>query len=198
MTMQLELIPTLKPAMKRPVEPIVRSAEIEGSLRFVARRGWGAGPALGIAMLNPSNADGERDDPTMWSCMKHACRLGFGSIVVVNIYPFITPQPSRLQEWLREAGDAREQIIRNRHVAAGALKPCAKVMFAWGNGVPKPQVDAFIEHLVIEMCDGNVDEPGPEIVFYCLGTNQDGSPRHPLARGRNRIPDDQKLVAWKP
>jgi hypothetical protein len=35
------------------------------------------------------------------------------------------------------------------------------------------------------------------INWYCMGTNKDGSPKHPLARGHNRIPDDQQPILWR-
>lgn len=193
---QLDLLPKLKPAHARPVEPILRSADIEDCYRWTLRRAWGAGGCLGVAMLNPSDAGAERDDPTMWSVMKHACRLGFGSVVVVNLYPFITPQVPALRAWRNNPAN-HEAIVRNRHVACTALVPCERIMFGWGNSAEKLDVDAFVEHLVSALCGGNFDEWGPEINFYCLGTTASGAPLHPLARGKHRIPADQKLVIWK-
>lgn len=51
---------------RRPTGTIVRSAEIDGNYRWTARRAWGAGPCIHWNLLNPSEADALRDDPTMW------------------------------------------------------------------------------------------------------------------------------------
>ncbi len=37
---------------------------------------------------------------------------------------------------------------------------------------------------------------GKRLVWTCLGTNENGAPRHTLARGRNRIPDDATPMPW--
>lgn len=193
---QLALFPKAMVATPRPVEPILRSAEIEGDYRFVLRRVWGGGPCLGIVMLNPSTADHEKDDPTLWECMKHACRLGFGSIVITNLYPFRSPSVPELMVWLH-AKPRSDIMLANDHRACSALNPCDKIMFAWGNHAPPERVRHFIGHLVMKLVDDTPEEPGPEIFFYCLGTNANGSPRHPLARGSSRIPVDQRLEVWR-
>ena len=198
--MQPDLFPALKVALPRPVEPIIRDAVTEDGKRWTMRRAWGAGGCLGVVMFNPSDADGSRDDPTTWEVMKHACRLGFGSAVIGNLLPWTCSTPT----WpIQIAKDprSRETLVRNMHIVGDALKPCEKILFAWGNEAARlgpTFVQEFVDVVVWRLIEGCPDEPGPQIVFYCLGTTASGAPKHPLARGKHRIPADQKLVPWKP
>lgn len=43
--------------------------------------------------------------------------------------------------------------------------------------------------------DGEKDDPTS---LRCLGVTQDGSPKHPLARGFHRIPEQTYPTIWKP
>src|SRR4051812_24923527 len=84
-----------------PTEPIVRTAEIDGNYRWQATRAWGAGPCISWTLLNPSKADRRRDDPTMWRMMGFSYRWGFGSLIVTNLYPFISANQQALRNWRR-------------------------------------------------------------------------------------------------
>jgi hypothetical protein len=39
------------------------------------------------------------------------------------------------------------------------------------------------------------EAPYPDL--WCWGTNADGSPKHPMARGKHRIPADQPPILWR-
>lgn len=196
---QLAMFPDAPARLRRPPEPIVRSARVEGPFRFELIRAWGSGPRLAIAGCNPSYADGKRDDPTMWRGMSFAYRLGFGSLVMVNIYPLITPSLAELRRWreswshggsLRRSEGAEAWSI-NCHAVANALAGCRAYLAAWGNGID-PR-DFFIWRTTVE----ELMRRAAPIHWSCLGTNADGSPKHLIARGRHRIPDDAQLVPWK-
>ena len=59
-----------------------------------------------------------------------------------------------------------------------------------GNNAWDPDwIDAIIEAIT------GGEEPWPDI--YCLGTTGGGSPKHPTARGKHRVPDDQQPVLWR-
>ena len=86
-------------SFRRPQEPIVRRALVEGRYRYWLYRGWAAGPCAFWGMLNPSTADGRRDDPTLRQIMAISARLGFGSLYVANVYPIISALPADMHIW---------------------------------------------------------------------------------------------------
>lgn len=200
------------PAQKsmRPTEPIVRDALIANGCRFWLKRAWGSGPCVLWAMCNPSDANGLRDDPTMWRVMEFSARWGYGSCIVVNPIPHISSTPDVALEWVRRAemwmvdgdlptpewGDWQRNIA---HCSRLMLLADAHVA-AWGNNLAPDLVRRWMQDLAEATDDGRgggafEDDPAP-MKWLCLGTNENGSPRHPLSRGRARVPADFKAVSW--
>lgn len=198
MEAQLSFLPQT-PAVDRrtPREPIARTALIEGQYRRWLRRRWGAGPTIGWVMLNPSTADHARDDPTLLRIMGFSLRWGYGGLVVVNLYPFISASPRACRRWLQSFRcdiaepdwSARDAYIRNHSDCAQALADCDLVMAAWGAGADPDDIAMWMDQVGAEL--GAID-------LHCLGRNADGSPKHPLARGVHRVPDDQRPMLWRP
>lgn len=194
---QLSLLPDdTKPPPRRPVEPIVREALIEGNYRWWLKRAWGPGPAIAWVGLNPSTADGKRDDPTMSREIGFSFRWGFGSLVKLNLYPFIAANPAAMREWRSGwmtnpglHGDAREAWIGNMHRAGDEIGRCQTVIAAWGEGAEDDHRDAFMEIVT--------DLVGRPIEWQCLARTASGAPRHTLARGTHRIPDDATPSLWR-
>lgn len=182
--------------LRRPPEPIVREAcfSQDGRCRYLLKRTWGTGLILAIAGLNPSHADGARDDPTMVREMGFAYRWGFAGLVKLNIYPFIASQPAAMRRWRAErSNQAFGERFNNLMIAGGAVARADFHLAAWGAGAEEGHVDLFLE----EMRRMGRRLGGRAVVWHCLGTNDDGSPRHTLARGRNRIPDDARPELWR-
>lgn len=197
---QLELLP-LKVARARPQEPIKREAEIDGFFRWTLRRAWGAGPPVGWVCLNPSVASAETDDPTCWEMMCHSLRLGFGSMVVTNIYAYRATYPRTLKRWI---GGNRHycppMTFENGQRAGVALKDVGKIICGWGNHARQIDIDAFLENIasvIIEDTAILINSKDYPVPLYCLGTTESGAPKHPLARGKHRIAADQPLLPWK-
>ena len=177
---------------KFPQGPIMRDALIEDNYRFWLSRAWGPGPSLGIVGLNPSDADAKRDDPTMLREIGFAFRWGFGSLIKFNIYPFISANPDAMRKWLETSDDdhsAREAKIRNMEDAAARLLTVDKIWAAWGNGAEQADLDYL--HWAL------TDDQSRSVTLWCIGRNQNGSPKHTLARGVHRVPDDAELVVWE-
>lgn len=212
---QSELFPVATAALaRRPTEPIVRSALVEPPYRYWLKRAWGAGPMCAWAMLNPSVADSTKDDPTMLRVMEFSLRWGFGSCVVVNLYPFITPLPADMKKWrdgfLRDPNlepvddnpewDAWRENIEH---CARELTAATRCVAAWGNNADGQDLAYWLETIAwerVEILDQDpesVMDVGLPVQWVCLGTTNQGAPKHPLARGHHRVPPEFDPVPWK-
>ena len=158
--------------------------------RWALSRSWAEGPQVCWIMLNPSTADHEVDDPTIRRITRFTRLWGYAGFTVVNLYPFRSPSPSVCREWAESHRDARRMLRRNSALVARYARAAEWVVAAWGNGAWDP---AWADRVVLELLGGE----DPRIDMFCLGTTDGGAPKHPLARGRHRIPDDQKPILWR-
>lgn len=181
---------------RMPSEPIVRAADISdcGLYRWTAKRAWGAGPRILWCCFNPSRADAYRDDPTMLRMMGFSYRWGFGSMVVVNVFPYITAHPIELRRWQKNR-NVQQWMAKNFGVVTREIDASDKLVAAWGN-VAQRDINDFL-WAISSTITGNGEG---SIRFYdwqCIGWTKDGSPTHPLARGKHRVQDDAVLQPWK-
>jgi hypothetical protein len=155
-------------------------------------RELGGSLTLCVCMQNPSKA--EADDPTMNDPTIHrlcgfTTRLGFGRLVVVNTYLYRATDPLELYRWLFDL----RMIERETHRAAALAVALAEAMdadlfvAAWGNGSPD---DRWPLTFADTLQQAGID-------LYAFGLTRAGAPKHPLARGKERIPDDTKPTLWK-
>jgi hypothetical protein len=79
-------------------------------------------------MLNPSTADARLDDPTIRRCLGFARDLGFGSLLVGNLFAWRSASPAGLLEAADPAGPENQF-----HLEAMANE-CRTILCAWGNG----------------------------------------------------------------
>lgn len=200
---------------RRPIEPVMRTAEIEGPYRWTMTRAWGSGPTILWTLFNASDADGKRDDPTTLRMMGFSYRWGFGSMIVTNVYPFISSTPDRLHAWRKtfdhksyealgmpfwETGIDRGSwaaFHHNQRLISKLITEDMTCVAAWGLGPTSADLDHFLHGIQMTVDDDEFGQVGVTPDWHCLGKTADGSPIHPLARGRNRIPDDAKLKIWK-
>ena len=128
-------------------------------------RPWPAVPEQSLpllwVMLNPSTADGDKDDPTIRKCIGFSKRWGFSSLIVVNLYALRSTDPTALWRHSDPCGPDNLQMIKE--VCHGVRN----VIVGWGN---RNMLDAHAFR-VLEML------PKPVV---CLGTTKHGHPRHPL------------------
>ena len=181
---------------------IKRSAVLSacGTYRWSLSRWWGPGPILPWIMLNPSTADADIDDPTLHRIIGFSWRWGFDGLLVFNVFPFRSPKPAALQDWLRwgERQDwhARDVTLENWQYAAGHLATYDAAIAAWGAqpGRLGQEAELGAESLVDAINDPEQVRPPATrmrvLELFCLGETVGRSPKHPMARGVHRVPDD--------
>lgn len=150
--------------------------------RYLLGRTWSTTPWWVFGMLNPSTARHDSNDPTIRKCIGFAQRGGAGGILVVNLLAYSTPFPDELvkayQAGLNVVG------IHNSEVLVWALGHPRRdrIIAAWGS-IP-PRVLDVAQGPVVQFLESKPD---------CLGTNNDGSPKHP-----SRIGYATPLVSYRP
>jgi hypothetical protein len=170
--------------LNRPPE---KSAYISdcGTYRYNLYRTWAwPGKVCPVVMVNPSTADAEVDDPTILRLMAFARRWGYGTLYVLNLFALRSPDPEYLDVHPDPVGPCNEaQLYSMLFRAAKAEIP---VLCAWGNnGVRRGRDQAFLKE---------ARKYGAKLV--CLGLTEAGNPKHPLARGQHRIPDDFEPILF--
>lgn len=99
--------------------------------RYALTRQWDARlPWIAFVMLNPSTADAMLLDPTVARCRGRAQRLGFGGLVVLNLFAVRATQPADMRAHPDPVGPANDQVI-TEYVTR--LRPT--VVVAWGSDV---------------------------------------------------------------
>lgn len=166
------------------VRDAVLSDELVPLYRYRLSRIWDmTAHALPIIMLNPSTADHELDDPTIKTCMRFARRDGFGGINVANLLARRSPHPSTILAYKRMGDDVNgpenDQAIRD--MFENARHNGLPIWAAWGNGgLNHPERLRFIAGLARET----------QVEIVHAGLSNVEMPKHPLARGQHRIPND--------
>ncbi len=123
-----------------------------------------------IIGLNPSTADAIQDDPTIRRCVGFTDRLGFGILVVVNLFALRSTNPRILQQIPCPVSPHNDPVGPNndRWILKYARK-AHKIVLAWGAGADwAPERSEQLLELL-----SHYD-------LYCFGTTQSGAPRHPL------------------
>lgn len=138
-------------------------------------------PPLVVCMLNPSTADAERDDQTIRKLYGFASRYDRGGLVVVNAYAFRARHPRDLRAAFDPVGSLNDETLR---MVAGMLRkfPLPHLMVAWGRHC-EPERAREVSRIL--------SDEGARLMSW--GTNNDGSPPHPLM-----IPYSTKIQPWSP
>lgn len=150
--------------------------------RYNLLRRWAPGPMALWIMLNPSDANEEKLDPTLFMVLGHTLELSttlapslsfepFGAFEVANLYAFATSKPEIMRAQKDPIGPDNDAEIR------AAIERAAIVMVAWGDGA-EPHRERVIAQMLADM----------GVQPYMLKATASGAPSHPLARGRSRIP----------
>lgn len=150
-----------------------------GKYRYRLSRIWDDRlPKILFVMLNPSNADANRDDPTINRCIDYAFRWGFGGLMVGNLFAFRTPKPEVLYKNWNMGVDIVGGMNDFHLLEMG--KNCESVLFAWGNDGG--------------LCgrSGDLIEMFPEA--NALTITKAGHPGHPLYLNKSLLPINFKIL----
>lgn len=114
-------------------------------------------------MLNPNTADAECDDPTIRRCIRFAQSWGCGSVEIVNLFAYRTPDPCALLHAADPTGPD------NDHYLIQAIDRAHTIVVAWGTHGSLLDRNRFVLDLLAAREQA-----------FCLGLTKNGHPRHPL------------------
>ena len=165
---------------------VFRSHEADGCLsrvwysrcdlyRYGLSRSWQPdAPTVLFLMLNPSTADEFRNDPTVARCETRARNMGFGGMMVANIFAFRATQPAELKKADDPIGPDNAAVLSCWTQAADMT------IAAWGaHGDHNGQGREVAQTL-------------PEQTYH-LGVTKHGHPRHPLYVSFAKAPERWSL-----
>jgi hypothetical protein len=136
-----------------------------GLYRYALWRMWDTSkPLWMMALLNPSTATEEVNDPTITRCVVRAQRGGAGGLVVVNAGAIRETDAEKACRASDPIGPHNEAWIR-------ALIPsCALHIGGWGPKAARFGGDRLLQNIFHDM----------GVQLFALKINVDGSPGHPL------------------
>jgi hypothetical protein len=149
--------------------------------RYRLERDLGSsGRIAAVIMVNPSTADAETDDHSIRKCLGFANRLGISKLVVGNKFAFRATDIKKLPDVSDPVGPENdfhlEQILREADLH----------IVAWGRLAKLPRSLRHRWREVVQIAN-RVGCP-----LFCLGTNQDGHPTHPLM-----LKFETPLIDWR-
>lgn len=132
--------------------------------RYALWRVWNPSrPRLLFIMLNPSIANEVVDDPTQRRCRRYTREWGYGGYMAGNIFAYVSTEPKKLKIVGDPIGPENDSYLKRMHA------DCALTVAAWGRwGNLKGRGRAVLKMLQETKS------------VMSLGTNGDGTPKHPL------------------
>src|SRR5690606_32613773 len=109
-------------------------------------------------------ADEAANDPTVERCERRAVAGGYGGVIVLNLFALRSTDPAALSKVDDPIGPENDDTIRREGSQRGSL------ICAWGKHGRLLQRDHQVLAILREM----------GVRPHCLGTNGDGTPKHPL------------------
>lgn len=138
--------------------------------RYLLWRVWEpSAPKLMWLMLNPSTADSFKNDPTVERCSRRAAIMGYGSMVVCNIFALRSTNPAVLYQHNDPVGRGNDEAIFE------ASNWADQIILGWGGH------GAYLNRGAEVM--GLLERHISRGAVKCLEWNQDGHPKHPLYIG---------------
>lgn len=118
--------------------------------------------------MNPSTADEQRLDPTLRRVRAFTDALGFNTFIMTNAFAFRATLPKDMRKASDPVGPMNDWVLRHTAVS------CERVIACWG------ALSNFPRSLRHRAASIRIMLRDAERPVYCLGRNDDGSPKHPL------------------
>ncbi len=165
------------------------------AIRRSLSRDWRQGPRALVLGCNPSNAGADAEDPTTRWWNRWFQHHGYGGYDACNLYPFVTSSPEdcreRTQAAIKDpAGRDHREMAENLTKIVTLARSADTVFACYGNIAWDPD---WTGRVLTEIL--NARQPSPEI--WCWGMTKNGSPTHPMARGRNRLDPYQPPILFR-
>jgi len=123
-------------------------------------------PLIAFVGVNPSTADEFGDDPTIVRCKEFARLWGYGGILMLNLFAFMATDPLQMLTADDPVGPISDVGLELRLLDPNVVVVC------WGRHGRHRDRGAEVAKQIAKYFSGTR--------LMCLGTNGDGSPKHPL------------------
>lgn len=183
-------------AVAQGFDPAARWQEGDDEFRWVLSERWAEGPMIGYVGMNPSDASDKKTDPTWMRWRGFSQRWGFGGQYAMNPVPKRSSSPEDAMSWLgcvRSGAINRSAIDRNIEFAHRYGRECAAWVIGWGD--KGKAMDAIYRVHRDFLYALRADALG--VPFLAFGLTASGNPKHVLARGTSRIPDDAPVFEYE-
>ena len=139
--------------------------------RYVLWRRWtDSRNMVTFVGLNPSTADAVKNDPTVTRCINYAKSWGYGGMFMLNAFAFRATDPQVMRSASDPVGCHNDGYILDYARRSKAIIAC------WGNhGSFQGRSRALVRLL-------------RRFPLLCLGTTNQGEPKHPLYLSRTTKP----------
>ncbi len=152
-------------SMKEISKSIIHSTVMsdDGKYRFLLKRIWDKEKENAtLVMLNPSKANLLKSDMTITNTMNFLMDKGFGSMSVVNLFPFMATTPKDL------IGHKKDYKRENDKFIIEACENADSIFVGWVRGENKNRVKEV--EVILRGYSNKV---------YCFQDNKGIKPRHP-------------------
>ncbi len=140
-----------------------------GLYRYLLEHDFGCtGPVVSLGMINPSDANEEKNDPTMTKVDGFCARLGASKVTVWNPFALIAKDVRDLRSAVDPIGPENDAYIER------AIRGADIHIVAWG---PLSKLPKRLRNRWRSVVDV-LNRAGAKAM--CWGTALDGQPRHPL------------------
>jgi hypothetical protein len=164
-----------------------------GHYRYKLGRRWAECPTVLWIMLNPSTADASTDDATIRRCIKYSRALGFGALLVGNLYPLRATNPRKLIPYAKTIAQIRNAPTLQTHDETVYEVPEGATETHRSNIYNAEYVRQMSEESAAIICAWGANPlaaHGKKFVYdmrsrratFCLGLTSGGAPFHPLQR----------------